>query len=83
MGRNALVLPAGEFCGELAAHAGFLRRHLESDVGGNHLVKNLKALTGTRRRANPLGDALPPLGADPTPYRLLTTEGVSTSAIRA
>jgi uncharacterized heparinase superfamily protein len=37
---------AGEFCGELAAHAGFLRRHLESDVGGNHLVKNLKALTG-------------------------------------
>jgi uncharacterized heparinase superfamily protein len=37
---------AGEFCRELAAHAGFLRRHLESDVGGNHLVKNLKALAG-------------------------------------
>jgi uncharacterized heparinase superfamily protein len=37
---------AGEFCAALAAHAGFLRRHLESDVGGNHLVKNLKALTG-------------------------------------
>ena len=33
---------------ELAAHAGFLRRHLESDVGGNHLVKNLKALIGPR-----------------------------------
>ncbi len=30
----------------LAAHAGFLRRHLESDVGGNHLIKNLKALAG-------------------------------------
>jgi uncharacterized heparinase superfamily protein len=31
---------------EIAAHAGFLRRHLESDVGGNHLIKNLKALIG-------------------------------------
>ena len=31
---------------ELAAHAGFLRRNLETDVGGNHLVKNLKALVG-------------------------------------
>ena len=30
----------------LAAHAGFLRRHLEYDVGGNHLIKGLKALTG-------------------------------------
>jgi uncharacterized heparinase superfamily protein len=30
----------------LAAHAGFLRRNLETDVGGNHLLKNLKALTG-------------------------------------
>ena len=30
----------------LAGHAGFLRRHLESDVGGNHLIKNLKALAG-------------------------------------
>ena len=27
-------------------HAGFLRRHLEFDVGGNHLIKNLKALAG-------------------------------------
>jgi uncharacterized heparinase superfamily protein len=35
-----------EFRRELAAHAGFLRRHLESDVGGNHLIKNLKALAG-------------------------------------
>ena len=34
------------FVAELAAHAGFLRRHLESDVGGNHLIKNLKALIG-------------------------------------
>ena len=30
----------------LAFHAAFLRRHLELDVGGNHLVKNLKALVG-------------------------------------
>jgi uncharacterized heparinase superfamily protein len=34
------------FRAELAAHAGFLRRHLETDVGGNHLIKNLKALAG-------------------------------------
>jgi uncharacterized heparinase superfamily protein len=34
------------FLGELAAHAGFLRRNLETDVGGNHLIKNLKALAG-------------------------------------
>jgi uncharacterized heparinase superfamily protein len=31
---------------ELAAHAGFLSHHLETDVGGNHLIKNLKALAG-------------------------------------
>jgi uncharacterized heparinase superfamily protein len=37
---------AAEFRRDLAAHAAFLRRHLESDVGGNHLVKNLKALAG-------------------------------------
>ncbi|MGI8686800.1 MAG: heparinase II/III domain-containing protein [Acidimicrobiales bacterium] len=30
----------------LAVHARFLRSHLELDVGGNHLVKNLKALIG-------------------------------------
>ncbi|HXW88645.1 MAG TPA: alginate lyase family protein [Streptosporangiaceae bacterium] len=35
-----------DFVAELAAHAGFLRRHLEYDVGGNHLIKGLKALTG-------------------------------------
>jgi uncharacterized heparinase superfamily protein len=34
------------FRAELAAHAGYLRRNLETDVGGNHLVKNLKALAG-------------------------------------
>jgi len=34
------------FLRELSAHAGFLRRNLETDVGGNHLIKNLKALTG-------------------------------------
>jgi uncharacterized heparinase superfamily protein len=35
-----------EFVAGLAAHAGFLRRHLEYDVGGNHLIKGLKALAG-------------------------------------
>jgi uncharacterized heparinase superfamily protein len=35
-----------DFLREMAAHAGFLRRHLESDVGGNHLIKDLKALAG-------------------------------------
>jgi len=34
------------FVEELALHAGFLRWHLESDVRGNHLVKDLKALVG-------------------------------------
>jgi uncharacterized heparinase superfamily protein len=34
------------FVASLAIHAGFLRRYLELDVGGNHLVKNLKALAG-------------------------------------
>jgi uncharacterized heparinase superfamily protein len=34
------------FVAELASHAGFLRRHLEYDVGGNHLIKDLKALAG-------------------------------------
>jgi uncharacterized heparinase superfamily protein len=34
------------FAAELASHLGFLRRHLEYDVGGNHLIKNLKALAG-------------------------------------
>jgi len=35
-----------DFVTGLAAHAGFLRRHLEYDVGGNHLIKGLKALVG-------------------------------------
>ena len=35
-----------EFTAGLAAHAGFMRRHLEYDVGGNHLIKGLKALAG-------------------------------------
>ena len=35
-----------EFVAGLAAHAGFLRRHLEYDVGGNHLIKGLKAVAG-------------------------------------
>jgi uncharacterized heparinase superfamily protein len=30
----------------LALHAGFVAHNLELDVGGNHLVKNLKALVG-------------------------------------
>ena len=34
------------FIASLSAHTGFLRRHLETDVGGNHLIKNLKALAG-------------------------------------
>lgn len=36
----------GPFLADLAAHAGFLRHHLERDVGGNHLIKNIKALAG-------------------------------------
>jgi uncharacterized heparinase superfamily protein len=35
-----------DFLHQIAFHAGFLRRHLESDVGGNHLIKGLKALAG-------------------------------------
>ena len=35
-----------DFVAGLAAHAGFLRRHLEYDVCGNHLIKDLKALVG-------------------------------------
>lgn len=36
----------GEVGVSLRRHARFLRWHLEYDVGGNHLVKNLKALLG-------------------------------------
>ncbi len=35
-----------DFIAGLAAHVGFLRRHLEYDVCGNHLIKGLKALVG-------------------------------------
>jgi uncharacterized heparinase superfamily protein len=35
-----------EFVTALHHHARFVRSHLEFDVGGNHLVKNLKALVG-------------------------------------
>lgn len=35
-----------EFHREISTHAAFLRRHLETDVGGNHLIKDLKALVG-------------------------------------
>ena len=37
---------ADAFLRELSAHLGILRRSLETDVGGNHLIKNLKALCG-------------------------------------
>jgi len=37
---------AENFIAALHLHAGYLRAHLELDVGGNHLVKNLKALIG-------------------------------------
>jgi len=35
-----------EVLDDLVVHAGFLRQHLELDVGGNHLLKDLKALAG-------------------------------------
>jgi uncharacterized heparinase superfamily protein len=35
-----------DFVDALAAHTRFLRHHLEYDVGGNHLIKGLKALAG-------------------------------------
>lgn len=35
-----------DFIAGLAVHAGLLRHHLEYDVGGNHLIKGLKALAG-------------------------------------
>jgi len=46
---GALVAGAGvepEIDAGLERHARFLRWHVEHDVGGNHLVKNLKALIG-------------------------------------
>lgn len=35
-----------DFVSDLALHAAFVRRFLEVDVGGNHLMKNLKAVIG-------------------------------------
>lgn len=35
-----------EFVATLGLHARYLQTHLELDVGGNHLIKNLKALVG-------------------------------------
>ena len=35
-----------DYLDDIALHAGFVRANLELDVGGNHLVKNLKALVG-------------------------------------
>ena len=37
---------ADEVLDDLVVHAGFLRHHLELDIGGNHLLKDLKALVG-------------------------------------
>jgi uncharacterized heparinase superfamily protein len=47
---RALVAGAeweASFIDDVAVHAGFLAANLEQDVGGNHLIKNLKALVGT------------------------------------
>jgi uncharacterized heparinase superfamily protein len=35
-----------DFLGQIAWHAGYVQSHLELDVGGNHLLKNIKALIG-------------------------------------
>jgi uncharacterized heparinase superfamily protein len=35
-----------DYVGQIAWHAGYVRSHLELDVGGNHLFKNVKALIG-------------------------------------
>jgi hypothetical protein len=35
-----------DFVRVLGFHAGFVRAHVELDVGGNHLIKNVKALIG-------------------------------------
>jgi uncharacterized heparinase superfamily protein len=39
-------LAEGPVLRELSAYSGFLRRNTETDLGGNHLVKDLKALIG-------------------------------------
>ena len=35
-----------DYVGQIAWHAGYVQSHLELDVGGNHLLKNIKALIG-------------------------------------
>jgi uncharacterized heparinase superfamily protein len=35
-----------DYLDQIAWHAGYVQGHLELDVGGNHLLKNLKALIG-------------------------------------
>lgn len=35
-----------DYLDDIALHGGFVRANLEFDVGGNHLIKNLKALVG-------------------------------------
>ncbi len=37
---------SGSFRASISQHARYLGRHLEIDLGGNHLIKNLKALIG-------------------------------------
>ncbi|WP_239346281.1 MULTISPECIES: heparinase II/III family protein [unclassified Frankia] len=44
LARNSAVMPTMR--ADLGRHEAFLRLHLETDVGGNHLIKNLKALIG-------------------------------------
>jgi len=36
-----------DYLDQIAWHAGYVQSHLELDVGGNHLLKNVKALIGT------------------------------------
>jgi uncharacterized heparinase superfamily protein len=66
-----------EYLGQIAALAGFLRRHLESDVGGNHLIKDLKALAGLGvfLRDEPLLDRALRLLAGQLPLQVLPDGG--------
>jgi uncharacterized heparinase superfamily protein len=40
------TVDSADFLEDLGTHAGFIGGNLELDVGGNHLVKNLKAMIG-------------------------------------
>ena len=58
-GRLEPVLSAAfrdEFAADLALHHRFVRANLELDVGGNHLVKNLKALLAGSTLLSRAGD---------------------------